>query len=143
MISDSSSQGSGRSLRSKGHIDDGSDLQEPGSTTVVRSRKPAAYWNQQEEEVFLQFLCDNISASGDGGFKSRTFYDAALHLKKKFPQQKGAEKTTSVCRTKWQSVCSRIYHMSRMTILIDLPSSAQVCLQRCCRNQENFWICME
>ena len=98
-MSDSSSQGSGRSLRSKGHIDD-SDIQHP----VIRARKPAACWTKPEETSFLQFLHDRMSTSGDGGFRKKTFHDAALHLKEKFPQQKGAEKSWTVCQTKWSTV---------------------------------------
>src|ERR1700709_2428663 len=113
MISDSSSQGSGRSLRSKGRVGNDSDSHEPASApkAVVRSRKPASHWTEEEEEVFLQFLCNHISTAGDGGFKAKTFSNASVHLKEQFPQQQGAEKMPSVCRSKWNSVCSCIYHM--------------------------------
>jgi hypothetical protein len=113
MISDSSSQGSGRSLRSKGLVGDDSESHEPANApkAVVRSRKPASHWTEEEEEGFLQFLCNNISTAGDGGFKAKTFSDASVYLKKQFPQQTGAEKTPSVCKSKWNTVSSCIYHM--------------------------------
>ncbi|KAG1836474.1 hypothetical protein DFJ58DRAFT_734961 [Suillus subalutaceus] len=103
---DSSSQGLARSLRSAGHIDNESDAQHPTKATAVQSRKPAAYWTKQEEESFLQFLSEQKSITGDGNFKTKTFNDASNHLKEKFPKQKGAEKTRSVCNSKWTNLKS-------------------------------------
>jgi len=105
MISDSSSQGSARSLRSKGHI---SDSQQPTKATSLRSRKPAAYWTKEEEESLLQFLSEHKSITGDGNFKTKTFHDASNHLKDKFPMQRGAEKTWSVCQSKWSAVSTTL-----------------------------------
>jgi hypothetical protein len=102
MLSDSgSSQGSvARSLRSRGPPESDSN----DTPTISQSRKRAAHWTKEEETALLKFLSDNLSAAGDGGFKSKTFSSAASYLKHKFPTYKGAEKTTSVCKTKWTSV---------------------------------------
>ena len=100
--SDASSIGSGRSLRSKGRIED----PDPRGTGIRKSsRKPAAQWNCDEEAALVEFLCVNVGAAGDTlGFKKRTFEEAAAHLKKTFPKYKGGEKTHLVCQSKWQSV---------------------------------------
>ncbi|KAG2158080.1 uncharacterized protein EDB93DRAFT_1246566 [Suillus bovinus] len=69
-------------------------------------RKPAASWTSDEEAVFVDFLLSQFSASGDGNFKTLTLTAAANLLKERFPNASGAEKTASVCKTKWQSLKS-------------------------------------
>jgi len=97
MSSDASSK-SDRSLRSHGAIN-------PIELPKKKKRKPAAAWTLSEEAAFVDFLLSEFSASGDGNPKSSTLNAAAILLgKEKFPDQTGAEKTGSVCLTKWQSV---------------------------------------
>jgi hypothetical protein len=98
-MSDKSSAGSTHSLRSRGAPDpkliDG---------TTAPSRKAAAVWTKEEETAFLEFL---LGASvADDGFKMPVFNGAAIHLKSKFPDQRGAEKTGVTCKSKWVAVCA-------------------------------------
>ncbi|KAG2143510.1 uncharacterized protein EDB93DRAFT_1251923 [Suillus bovinus] len=69
-------------------------------------RKPAASWTSDEEAVCVDFLLSHFSASGDGNFKTPTLTAAANLLKERFSNASGAEKTASVCKTKWQSLKS-------------------------------------
>ncbi|KAG1790871.1 uncharacterized protein HD556DRAFT_1445652 [Suillus plorans] len=97
---------SARSLRSRGHISNESDSQCPTNVSNIRSRKPTAYWTKQEEELFLQFLHEQKSITDDGNFKTKTFNEVSNHLKEKFPMQRSAEKTHSVCHSKWANRAS-------------------------------------
>ncbi|KIL00022.1 hypothetical protein PAXRUDRAFT_130798 [Paxillus rubicundulus Ve08.2h10] len=94
------SQTSSRSLRSQGPVDlatlDG---------TGKKTRKPCAKWTTEEETTFVEFLLSQCSSSGDGSnFKKPTFTVAAMHLKVKFPNASGAEKTCDVCQGKWTAL---------------------------------------
>ena len=99
MSSSTSSNGSNHSLRSHGPID---PVELKKNQT---KRKPAAFWTSEEEAVFIDFLLSQFSASGDGNPKNPTFTAAASLLKERFPNASSAEKTASVCKNKWQSVC--------------------------------------
>lgn len=97
-MSDKSGTGSTHSLRSQGPADKKAE----GTGT---SRKAAAIWTKEEETALLESLLGALSSSGDGGFKAPAFNAAAEDLKKKFPDQRGAVKTGTVCKNKWTSVC--------------------------------------
>ncbi|KAG1825091.1 hypothetical protein EV424DRAFT_1345915 [Suillus variegatus] len=100
-MSDRSSSGSSHSLRSRGTIE--------AAAASGTSRKAPAVWSKAEETAFLEFLLKALSSSGDGGFKTTTFNQAATHLKEKFTQQRGAEKTGVVCKNKWTAF-KKAYH---------------------------------
>jgi hypothetical protein len=103
MSSNGSSDGSTRSLRSRGAID-------PVELKKTKKRKPAASWTTAEEAVLVDFLLSQFSASGDGNPKETTLTEAAKLLREKFPNACGAEKTASACKNKWQSVCYQSDH---------------------------------
>ncbi|KAG0708358.1 hypothetical protein DFH29DRAFT_994199 [Suillus ampliporus] len=98
MISDTSSDHSTRSLCSKGPPDD-TAIQNP-----PKSRKAPAFWTTEEEQTLLEFLQSKLSSSGDGGFQSKAFVHAASHFQKQYLKYRGAEKTASVCKTKWTAL---------------------------------------
>lgn len=125
-MSDRSSSGSSHSLRSRGTIE--------AAAASGTSRKAPAVWSKAEETAFLEFLLKALPSSGDGGFKTTTFNQAATHLKEKFTQQRGAEKTGVVCKNKWTAVrlvnfsatANDIIYFcsSRKHIIVSLRSSA-------------------
>ncbi|KAG0694189.1 hypothetical protein DFH29DRAFT_1006551 [Suillus ampliporus] len=87
-MSDNSSNGSSHSLCSHGAVDIASVV-----TTGTASRKsPVA-----------------LPSSGDGGFKTMTYNLASAHLKEKHKDQKGAEKTGTVCRNKYTAFKKAYY----------------------------------
>ncbi|KAG2130312.1 uncharacterized protein EDB93DRAFT_1108427 [Suillus bovinus] len=100
-MSDRSSNGSTHSLRSQGTLE--------AAAASGTSRKAPAVWSKAEETAFLEFLLKALPSSGDGGFKMPTFNQAATHLKEKFTQQRGAEKTGLVCKNKWTTL-KKAYH---------------------------------
>lgn len=50
-----------------------------------------AVWTKEEETAFLEFLLD--TSITDDNFKMSVFNVAAIHLKSKFSDQQGTEKT--------------------------------------------------
>ncbi|KAG0708066.1 hypothetical protein DFH29DRAFT_754672, partial [Suillus ampliporus] len=70
---------------------------------------PPAVWSKAEETTFLEFLVQALASSGDGGFKKTTFNQASEHLRAKYPHQRGAEKSGTICRNKW-TVLKKSYH---------------------------------
>ncbi|KAG2100721.1 uncharacterized protein F5147DRAFT_776927 [Suillus discolor] len=92
-MSDRSSSGSSHSLHSRGTIE--------AAAASGTSCKAPAVWSKAEETALLEFLLKALPSSGDRGFKTSTFNQAATHLKEKFMQQRGAEKTGVVCKNKW------------------------------------------
>ncbi|KAG2109810.1 hypothetical protein DEU56DRAFT_920272 [Suillus clintonianus] len=103
-MSDNSSSGSSHSLRSQGTVDITSVV-----ATGSASRKPPAVWSKLEETTFLEYLLKALPSSGDGGFKMATYNLASAHLKEQHKNQKGAEKTGSVCRTKYTALKKAYY----------------------------------
>ncbi|KAG2068689.1 hypothetical protein BDR04DRAFT_934672, partial [Suillus decipiens] len=65
---------------------------------------PPAVWTKAEETTFLEFLVLAFPSSGDGGFKMPTFNQASINLNEKYPHQRGAEKTSIVCKNKWTAL---------------------------------------
>jgi hypothetical protein len=73
--------------------------------TGKKTRKLCAKWTTEEETTFMEFLLSQCLPSDDGSnFKKPTFTAAAMHLKVKFPNASGAEKTCDVCQGKWTAV---------------------------------------
>ncbi|KAG2050459.1 hypothetical protein BDR06DRAFT_1023280 [Suillus hirtellus] len=100
-MSDRSSSRSSHPLRSRGTIE--------AAAASGTSHKAPAVWSKAEGTTFLEFLLKALPFSGDGGFKTTTFNQAAIHLKEKFMQQRGAEKTGVVCKNKWTAF-KKAYH---------------------------------
>ncbi|KAG2053300.1 hypothetical protein BDR06DRAFT_1021512 [Suillus hirtellus] len=98
--SNSSSMGSGHSLRSKG----------PGeaSNSATTHHKQAAKWTTDEDTALIEYLCLHIPSDGTN-FKKQTWHGAATHLKERFPEHLGGEKTKSSCQTRWTKLKSS-YH---------------------------------
>ncbi|KIK75763.1 hypothetical protein PAXRUDRAFT_171791, partial [Paxillus rubicundulus Ve08.2h10] len=69
-----------------------------------QSQKSPTSWTEEEETFFIDFLISEVASSGDGGFKKITFQEAAKHLKAKFLQQVGGEKTAASCQSKFQGL---------------------------------------
>lgn len=108
-MSDSSSVGSNRSLRSHGSrgLD---DLM--GSQDNTTSRKAATHWELDEEKDLIAFLSTRKSEAGDTmSFKAHIFTEAAKHLNTTYPNPKGAPKSQSSCKTKWTAVSFIIKHL--------------------------------
>lgn len=98
--SNSSSTGSGHSLRSKGPVE--------ASNSATTRRKQAAKWTTDEDTALIEYL--RLHIPGDGtNFKKQTWHGAAAHLKERFPEQLGGEKTQSSCQTRWTKLKSS-YH---------------------------------
>ncbi|KAG1831818.1 hypothetical protein EV424DRAFT_1342786 [Suillus variegatus] len=100
-MSDRSSSRSLHSLRSRGTIE--------AAAASGTSHKAPAVWSKADETTFLEFLLKALPSSGNGNFKTTTFNQAAMHLKEKFTQQRGAEKTGVVCKNKWTAF-KKAYH---------------------------------
>ncbi|KDQ55056.1 hypothetical protein JAAARDRAFT_195937 [Jaapia argillacea MUCL 33604] len=72
------------------------------STNTSKACKPAAIWTQAEETALITYLAEHLSKAGDGvNFKTATYNGAVSILKEKFHEQRGGEKTSSTCKTKW------------------------------------------
>ncbi|KIK89808.1 hypothetical protein PAXRUDRAFT_831756 [Paxillus rubicundulus Ve08.2h10] len=70
-----------------------------------RNQEACAKWTTEEETTFIEFLLSQCSSSGNGSnFKKPTFTVAAMHLKVKFLNASGAEKTHDVCQGKWTAL---------------------------------------
>ncbi|KAI6015800.1 hypothetical protein PISMIDRAFT_43950, partial [Pisolithus microcarpus 441] len=68
-------------------------------------RKIPAKWTEEEEHALVLFLQANAAAAGDGlNFSKRYFNSTSQHLKDKFPNQRGGEKTGNMCSSKWTSL---------------------------------------
>ncbi|KAG1759426.1 hypothetical protein EDD22DRAFT_738670, partial [Suillus occidentalis] len=73
--------------------------------TSGRTRKVPAYWTQDEEATLLQYLLSHKAEAGDtASFQKTTWHGAATHINAAFPNQRGGEKTTGVCKTKWTNL---------------------------------------
>ncbi|KIN98898.1 hypothetical protein M404DRAFT_31032 [Pisolithus tinctorius Marx 270] len=74
------------------------------------SNKDQANWTEEEKEALVAFLVNEKIAGkmGDGSFKSATWSVAAAHINKKFPKQKGAMKTSDMCRGKLSNLKSML-----------------------------------
>ena len=102
----SNSDNSDHSLRSKGSVDPAT----PEASKVVNQRKAAAKWTAEEERALVTYLQQHTAGAGDGvNFSKTTFAAASQQLKKDFPHQKGGEKTSSTCHSKWTRVSPLIY----------------------------------
>ena len=102
----SNSDNSDHSLRSKGLVDPAT----PEASKVVNQRKAAAKWTAEEERALVTYLQQHTAGAGDGvNFSKTTFAAASQQLKKDFPHQKGGEKTSSTCHSKWTRVSPLIY----------------------------------
>ncbi|KAG2097287.1 uncharacterized protein F5147DRAFT_656418 [Suillus discolor] len=98
--SNSSITGSGHSLRSKGPV-------EANNSATTRHKK-AAKWTTDEDTALIEYL--RLHIPGDGiNFKKQAWHGAAAHLKERFPEQLGGEKTQSSCQTRWSKLKSS-YH---------------------------------
>ncbi|KAI6097341.1 hypothetical protein EDD16DRAFT_1443841, partial [Pisolithus croceorrhizus] len=65
-------------------------------------RKVLAKWTEEEGCALVLYLQENAAVAGDGlNFPKKYFNSASQHLKKKFPNQHGGEKTDSMCSSKW------------------------------------------
>lgn len=104
-LSDTSSVGSTRSLRSHGSF----SVDEPmgSQREPAASRRPATHWEFEEEKALIAFLATRKSEAGDTmSFKNTVFTDATAHINTMFPAQKGAPKSQSSCKSKWAAVSS-------------------------------------
>ncbi|KIO08096.1 hypothetical protein M404DRAFT_23368 [Pisolithus tinctorius Marx 270] len=74
------------------------------------SDKDRANWTEEEKEALVTFLVDEKIAGkmGNGSFKSATWSAAAAHINKKFLKQKGAMKTSDMCRGKLSNLKSML-----------------------------------
>ncbi|KAG1904007.1 uncharacterized protein F5891DRAFT_977518 [Suillus fuscotomentosus] len=90
--SNSSSMGSGHSLRSKGPVE--------ASNSATTRCEQGAKWTTDEDTALIEYLCLHIPSDGTN-FKKQTWHGTAAHLKERFPEQLGGEKTQSSCQTRW------------------------------------------
>ncbi|KAG2066445.1 hypothetical protein BDR04DRAFT_1106629 [Suillus decipiens] len=101
-MSDASSMGSTRSLRSHGSLTM-DDLM--GSQDNASSHKATTHWELEEERELISFLATHKSEAGDTmSFKGSVFTDAAIHLNKLYPTQECAPESQSSCKTKWNNL---------------------------------------
>ncbi|KIO08078.1 hypothetical protein M404DRAFT_23348 [Pisolithus tinctorius Marx 270] len=79
-------------------------------TEDMPSDKDQANWTEEEKEALVAFLVDEkiTGKMGNGLFKSATWSAAAAHINKKFPKQKGAMKTSDMCRGKLSNLKSML-----------------------------------
>ncbi|KAI6095065.1 hypothetical protein F5141DRAFT_1222585 [Pisolithus sp. B1] len=67
--------------------------------------KVLAKWMEEEEHALVLYLQEHTPVAGDGfNFSKKDFNNACQHLKERFPNQHGGEKTSSTCLSKWTSV---------------------------------------
>ncbi|KAH7917534.1 hypothetical protein BV22DRAFT_1052368 [Leucogyrophana mollusca] len=100
--SDSSSNGSQRSLRSQGSVP-ASVLQ---SASAQPSRALVTAWTEAEESVLITFLVDRRDQASGGqlNFREAVFSAAAEHLNTTFPLNNGPSKKASTVKSKWNSL---------------------------------------
>jgi hypothetical protein len=96
---------------------------------MAASIESKAKWNEKETDALLDYLFAHKSEMTDGGtFRKTTFNAAALHIAEFFTD--GAVKTGSMCKTKWQSVCSIYLYIHFSLILSILSSGVSTTLYR-------------
>ncbi|KAG2342368.1 hypothetical protein BDR05DRAFT_1000997 [Suillus weaverae] len=103
-MSDISSAGSARSLRSQVSLND-ADI--PASTS---SRKAFTKWTEHDETLLIQFLANHKSEAGDTfSYKQMTFTEAAKYINDLSKHKKGAPKSRDPCKTKWTNLKAAYY----------------------------------
>ncbi|OCH83783.1 hypothetical protein OBBRIDRAFT_808746, partial [Obba rivulosa] len=70
-----------------------------------QAKRQKAHWTTHEEASLLDFLATKLTKSGDGvTFHSTDWQEAASHLGKEFPSQKGWIKNADACKRKYQAL---------------------------------------
>ncbi|KAG1884550.1 hypothetical protein F4604DRAFT_1509613, partial [Suillus subluteus] len=65
----------------------------------------AAHWELEEESELIAFLATHKAEAGDNTtFKNSVYSDASKHLNALYPTYRGAAKSQSSCKTKWNNL---------------------------------------
>ncbi|KAG1855569.1 hypothetical protein F4604DRAFT_1590739, partial [Suillus subluteus] len=76
-----------------------------GSQDNTASRRLTAHWELEEESELIAFLATHKAEAGDNAtFKNSVYSDASKHLNALYPTYRGAAKSQSSCKTKWNNL---------------------------------------
>ena len=78
---------------------------ESSSTGSQEQTKPRAHWTEEETRTLVNYLYENRSKAGDGGFPPTVWHPAALHVKQHHPHERA--KDAKQCETKYTQGVSR------------------------------------
>ena len=113
-MSDISSTGSNRSLRSQVSLND-ADIQ---ASTLATSHKVVTKWTEHDETLLIQFLATkNAGAGNTFSYQRSTFNNAAVHINQSSMHKMGAPKSGDSYKTKGSNVSSIYYDMLAATDL--------------------------
>lgn len=91
------------SLHSHGLVVD--PLISGSSQSLMKTRKKAAHWTDEETVVLLDFLTGELPKAGDGSnFRKAMWVAATSHIASKFPVMKGGVKDAEACKHRFQLV---------------------------------------